>query len=183
MTRDDTPQGWDEILEPGEHLLWQGQPDATLDTSGLRAGGMVAGVGMTAFALFWTYLASGAVAQQGLIGWIFPMFGLFFVILGLRQAGGSVFIDAWRRRRTWYSLTNRRAFIATDFLGKRSLEAYPITGQTLFDHDGASPGSIWFATDFVRTKRGSRKRRVGFERLADSGPVLDLMVKVQREQA
>lgn len=181
--RDDTPGSWDEILEPGETLLWQGQPDPTPDPSGLRPGSMVMGVALTAFALFWTYLASGAIATDGLIGWVFPMFGLFFVILGVRQAGGQILIDAWRRRRTWYSLTNRRAFIATDVLRRRTLDAYPITGQTLFDHDGKSPGTIWFATDFVRTKRGSRKRRVGFERIADSGHVLDLMVKAQREQA
>lgn len=183
MTGDDTPQSWDEILEPGERLLWQGQPDATPDPSGLRPGGMVMGLAMTAFALFWTYLASGAIATDGLIGWVFPMFGLVFVVLGLRQAGGSVLIDAWRRRRTWYSLTSRRAFVATDFLGRRTLDAYPITARTLFEHDGKSPGTIWFATDFVRTKRGSRKRRVGFERIADSGHVLDLMVRAQREQA
>lgn len=179
----DQADGWEGILEPGERVIWQGQPDPTPEFDRLRPGRVITGLAVTGFALFWTFLASGAVATEGLIGWIFPMFGLFFVVLGVRQAGADLLIDAWRRRRTWYSLTNRRAFIASDLFGKRRLDAYPITPATHFEHDGDDPGSIWFATDFVRTKRGSRRRRVGFERVPESGKVLDMMVRVQREQA
>lgn len=173
---------WETILDPGERVLWQGQPDATPDWSGLRPARVIAGLGITLFSLFWTILASQAVFTEGVVGLIFPVAGLFFVYQGVKTAGGHVLLDSYRRRRTWYSLTSKRAFIATDIWGKRRLDSYPIGPDTLLDHDLRSPGSIWFAGRHLATRRGSIRSRIGFERLADSDAVMRLMTRIQSER-
>ena len=178
MRRDDDgiPAGWEDILEPGERVLWQGQPDPSPDLSALRPAKVLFGLVFVAAALFWITEASRA---DGLAGLILPLFGLIFVLVGLRAAGGEILWDAYRRRRTWYSLTNRRAFIATDLMGRRRLDPYPIGPQTPLSHENGR--DVFFAMDFVRTKTGSRRRRIGFTDLADSAAVYDIMRKVQRE--
>ncbi|MBL9060596.1 MAG: aspartate carbamoyltransferase catalytic subunit, partial [Mangrovicoccus sp.] len=111
------------------------------------------------------------------MGLAFPLLGLPFLALGLHRAGGRILWEAWRRRRTWYTLTSQRAFIATELFGRRDLQAYPMTPKTVLDRDGRN---IWFAIDFVRTPRGSRRRKIGFSHLLDADRVFSLMAQVQR---
>jgi len=166
--------GWDGILFPGERVLWQGQPDPRPDWSALKPGQTVMGLGVAAFAAFWMSLAVGT---GGVAGVALSLFGLPFLILGVNMAGGPILWRAWTRRRTWYTLTDRRAFIATDILGRRTLDAYPIDGSAKIElEDGRH---IWFATDVVTTKRGPRRRRIGFAHLREAGHVHALMRQVQ----
>lgn len=175
--------GWDGILNPSERILWQGQPGASVDLSGLSLRRIIPAVAIAGFTIFWSKTAIDGALQDGPIGLVFPLFGLFFLTLTLHSAGGHVLVSAWRRRNTWYTLTSQRAFIATSFLGRKSLDAYPITAMTVLEHDGQTPGNIWFATDFKKTKQGSKRIQIGFERLDDSSRVHDLMRLVQQEQA
>ena len=168
--------GWDGILYPGETVLWQGQPDPRPDWSRWRLHDTIFGLAFAGFALFWMATAAGATGGP-FMGIAFPLLGLPFLVLGLYRAGGRYLWDAWRRRHTWYTLTDQRAFIATDLFGRRDLQAYPMTRTTVLDRDGPH---IWFATDFVRTGRGSRRRKIGFSHLLDADRVFSLMAQVQR---
>jgi len=168
--------GWQGILDPGETVIWQDQPDPRPDMRDFEPKKAVFGLAVAAFAVFWTAMAFGA---GGVMGLVLPLFGLPFIAIGLRRAGAGIFWDAYRRRRTWYTLTNQRAFIATDIFGHRRLDAYPINVTTPIVHE--SGRDIWFATDFIRTKSGSRRKRIGFTHLKDSSHVHDLMRRVQRE--
>lgn len=177
-------QGWQGILEDGETVRWQGQPDPATDWSELRPQKVLFGLVFAGFAIFWIAMALGQVPGSSFMGIVFPLFGLPFLVIGLREAGLGVLWAAYRRRHTWYSLTNRRAFIATDLFGRRDLEAYPIGPATVLDlQDGKQTGHIWFATDFVKTQRGSKRRRIGFTHLNDSRAVYDLMRQMQRDTA
>jgi hypothetical protein len=169
--------GWKGILFPGERVIWQGQPDPRPDWSEVRLRDAIFGLAVAAFAVFWMTMAAGTA--DGLMSLVFPLFALPFLAIGLRKAGAMEFWQAWKRRRTWYTLTDRRAFIATDLFGRRGLDAYPIGPRTPLRHE--NDRDIFFATDFVKTRRGSRRRRIGFTHLPDSAHVHALMQQVQRE--
>lgn len=180
MTR--APEGWDGILEPGETVLWQGRPGVRVSVRELEARRVGFGLIFAGFAVFWMISAARAGAS-GPMGAVFPLFGLPFLVLGLKLAGAGIFWDAFLRRRSWYTLTNRRAFIATDVFGRRSLESWPITPETVIDFDDGPEGGLWFADrPAARWKVATRtgRERIGFEQIDGVHEVLRLMRQVQR---
>jgi hypothetical protein len=150
--------GWDGILEPGETILWQGQPVSGLVWRDMIGGRLPIGIIFTAFSTFWIGLAiwmAASIDGPILLRLLFPMAGLPFLGIGLYMLVGHLYWDALVRAGTWYTLTDRRAFIATDILGRRKLDSYPIdemTGLSLID---GIPGDVIFAT-----VTHSRPRRV-----------------------
>jgi hypothetical protein len=96
-------------VEPGERLLWAGRPGTArfaLMTLPIFGFGLV----WTAFSIFWMWLAfRGAMAGAGgdLVRYIFPLFGLPFVVIGFGMLG-SPFWATRRARKTTYALTDRR---------------------------------------------------------------------------
>lgn len=172
-----TPPGWDGILDPGEQILWQGRPDARVQLRVTQAFSVLFGLAFAGFAVFWMIMA----AQSGGLFW---MFGLLHFAVGLGVAFGSVFWDAFRRSRTWYTLTNARAFIATDLpvLGRR-LTSYPIAPSTALEFDQNTPASLYFAHEHRRTRNGSRRQRIGFERISDGDKVYRLIRQIQKGSA
>lgn len=166
--------GWDGILFPSETILWQGQPDPTIRRSDLNPREMLFGAFFSGFALFWM-----AMAAQG--GGVMALFGLPFVAIGLRMLGGAPY-GAYVRRRTWYTLTNQRAFIARDLPWKRrSLDSFPLTGATVFDYDDAEDlPTIWFTSGYRADATGRVRGKQGFERLTDARGVYAQMRDVQR---
>ena len=178
----EVPTGWSDYLEPGERILWEGRPDGGVSCRGLDPKRTLFGLFFTAFALFWTLAAAAnSNPRDGLLATFFPLFGLLFIWQGLRMAGATRLLDAFRRRHSWYTLTNRRAFIATDMFGRRDLQTWPIGSDSVLTLDEGPPDSVWFAERPGRRGRPRRPQPVGFERIADGGEVLRLMRQVQRE--
>ena len=161
--------GWQGILDPDEQILWQGQPDGRfrIEFDSLRES--LPGLLMLAFALFWMYQAAQASV-------FFALFGLFFVVLGLRQLLSPVIWPAYLRSRSWYTLTDRRAIVATDvpFKGRR-LTSYPIDRNTLVEYVDGDPPSILFGPE-----RGRRAERPGFRYIADAETVMPLIRRIQQ---
>lgn len=56
-------------------------------------------------------------------GWLFPLFGVPFVLLGLYIIVERFFLDAKIRKSTGYAVTNRRAIILTTLFAARSPSA------------------------------------------------------------
>ena len=179
----DAAPGWEGYLEPGERVLWQGRPRGGIDWRRFAGQRTVIGLVFMGFALFWVISAFRAGAS-GLLGAVFPLFGLPFVWLGFRIAGGEELWRAWLRRRSWYTLTDRRAMIATEAFGRRGLESWPITAQSILEFEEGPPATIWFAE---RGRRGPGQtpadRRVGFVGIDDGAQVLRMMRQVQRGAA
>lgn len=166
--------GWDGILDKGEQILWQGQPvpGFTFQFAMIPIAGF--GAIFAGFALFWMILAART-------GGIFWMFGLIHFAFGVGLVVTTLFGTPWKRRRTWYTLTNRRAFIATDLpLRGRKLRSYPITDRTVLEFDHQTPGTISFAHESAGSEGW---HRVGFDRIAESEQVYALLRKVQRGAA
>lgn len=168
------PSGWDGILAQDEHILWQGRPDPSLHFSAEGIAGLLFGLFFAGFALVWMILAATA-------GGLFWMFGLIHFSVGLSLAFGAFFKQPFLNRHTWYSLTNHRAFIATDlpFVGKR-LRSYAIDAGTSLSMDEGPLSTLYFATEAYRHKGRSKTRRIGFNRIADGPHVYSLMRDIQR---
>jgi len=171
-----TPEGWKGILDDGEEIMWQGRPDGAIVWRMAYAFSIVFGLMFSGFALFWMIMA----AQSGGPFW---MFGLLHFFAGIGIALGPPFWGAWRRRHTWYTLTDRRAFIATDMpIRGRDLKSYPIDDDTLVEVDNGNPGSIYFATERKRRQKGYQDVKVGFERIGDWERPYHLIRGMQRRE-
>lgn len=177
--------GWDDLLDPGETILWQGRPDPGFALHPIRPVQMGMGVVFMLFSLFWISMAEGITGGMrgagDAIQW-FPKFGWLFFGIGAWNAGLYLIWAHVVRQRTVYSLSNRRAFVATDLpvLGRR-LQSHPLDDGSPVELDDGVPGSVWFATHHVRTKNGSTRQRVGFERIAEARKVYHLIRTSRRE--
>ena len=193
---------WDGILEPGERILWQGRPDASVVWADLLAAQTLFGLFVTVFALFWIGAAAAMTGSIGwsdswfdLIGMVFPLFGVPFVGVGLYMVVGRLFHDAFRRGRTWYTLSDQAAYVATDMLGKRALRRHDIDRMDRLELDDSRPGSVWFGQDrqlrhvHFRARDGFPGRThsyvhlapVGFERIADARAVYGMIRDLRPE--
>lgn len=166
---------WDDILDPSEQILWQGRPDPGLSIGPANILTAVFGTFFAGFALVWMVMASMA-------GGLFWMFGLIHFSVGIGIVAAALFGNAFMRAHTWYTLSDRRAFIATDLpLIGRKLKSYPITGDSVLEFHDADLPTIWFAEDSRRTRRGHRAVKRGFERLTDARTVYQAMRDIQRK--
>ncbi len=166
---------WDGILGEGEQIEWQGAP-----VQGLRwelgrretlAAIAAAAGGITVFALT-------------LARW--PDMGnpiLVFLVWGIIAAVVYHARSFWNRRRTFYTLTNKRAFIATWHFGVQTLRAYPIATMRPLRLVDRQPGHVFFDHDTVRRKDRSTGFyethivEVGFLDLATPREVHDLLLR------
>jgi hypothetical protein len=149
--------GWDGILQDGETILWQGQPVPGIRWRDLLSAQSAFGVVFAGFALFWITAAAAMTAGSGAPGVFafFPLFGLPFLAVGLYMVGGQAVIDAMRRGKTWYTLTDRTAFVASEFLGRKSLDSYPLAKMPFVRLIDDDPGSIEFG-DMIPVRRNTR---------------------------
>lgn len=170
--------GWEGILDAGERILWQGRPDGGFRFKPGNIATFVFGLLFAGFAVFWMVMASAA-------GGGFWMFGLIHFAVGIGLSFGAIFWGTYRRNRTWYTLSDRRAFIATDlpFRGKQ-LKSFPIDADTVLDYRQGRLAALYFASE---TRRGNKGRRytvpVGFERLSDGDEVYRLIRDIQKGAA
>jgi hypothetical protein len=190
---------FDAFLDPGERLLWSGQPKQGLR---FRASDLV----QIPFSLFWCGFvvvwetmalqvplsAAKSAHHSGtayLVSWLFPLWGVPFLVIGLHMLIGRFFYDAAMRKRTWYALTDQRLII---------LKGYFSTSVSSFDHasltnlnlvertDGT--GDILFGTPFAASPLqdvpGSRSRRAqvpGFYDLSGARNIYNEIRAAQNE--
>nr|WP_319248399.1 aspartate carbamoyltransferase catalytic subunit [uncultured Celeribacter sp.] len=168
--------GWQDILHPGERVLWQGQPDGRVRFNGPQMPFALFGIIFAGFAVFWMVMA----ARSG----GFWVFGLIHFFAGIVVALAPSLIGPYIANHTWYSLTNQRAFIATQmpFAG-RELNAVDLRPSLGLDFDGRDPGTIAFhakALPVVGTRTDSRPR---FSQIPDARTVFALIRDIQKGTA
>ncbi len=178
------PAGWAGYLEPGERVLWQGRPDGEMRADLSNPRRAVFGAVFTALALVWTVGVLRIGVPNGLMALVLPLAGLGLAALGVNLATGGIPFGVWRRRATTYSLTDRRALVATSWAGRRRLKAYPLGPATHAVFDDGPPPAIWFARGFTAHEHGSDTVRSGFSHLGpEARQVYDLVRRIQRGQA
>lgn len=168
---------WKHHLQSGEEILWQGRPDGAFVIEATNLKSAVFNIFLIGFAVFWM---AGAAESGG----TFWMFGLLIFFIGLARLANSPLGGTFRRRQTWHTLTNRRAFIATNFpLKGRGLKSDPITPDLPIDYvDGTRP-TIYFASETKHSKDLTYERSIGFERIEDAPRVLEHIRKIQQGDA
>jgi hypothetical protein len=172
-----TQDGWQGILDKDEEIVWQGRPDGKIVFRIGNIATFVFGLFFAGFALFWMVMAAGA-------GGFFWMFGLLHFSVGVGIAGGALFWNAYKRRHSWYTLSNKRAFIALDLPIKgRALKSYPITGETTLEIVGDTPATIHFATEQKTGNNRTHTVKIGFERIMDGREVYAKIRKIQEGAA
>ena len=135
-------------LEPGEKLLWSGQPrqgivfrgsDLFLIPFSLLWGG---------FAIFWEVAAVYGTSRSGnnapdFVRFVFPLFGLPFVAIGLYMIFGRFFTDSAQRRKTVYGITDQRVIIRSGLFRRttKSLNLRTLSDVTLSER-GDGSGTI-----------------------------------------
>ena len=171
------PSIWQNVLDQGEVVRWQGRPDARVIWNWSHYVTLAIGLALSGFALIWMI----STAQSD--GW-FWMFGLIFFSFGISIMIGPPYWRPYLRSKSWYALTNKRALIATDMpIQGRKIQSYPINLQTPLELDKKYGSSVYFATKMERNTRGSYKIKIGFELLDDAPQVYDLIHTIQKETA
>ncbi|HMQ57647.1 MAG TPA: hypothetical protein PKE65_03800 [Rhizobiaceae bacterium] len=175
-------------LQQGETLIWADQPKNRGAHAKKKIGISIFGIPFLAFALFWTAAASGFLfdgeGPPGLIGIIFPLFGLPFIFAGL----GMVLSPLWALRkagRTFYALTDRRVVIAES--GKtwtaRSW-ALDDLGQLERTERADGTGDVVFAKTWVRgAKGGGHNEHHGFYGIAEPARVEQAIRQAREKKA
>lgn len=170
-----SPDGWEDILEPGEQILWQGQPDGAFRLDWGDAIPAATGLFGAGFSVFWAWDVFHRGHQMWVVGLIY-----FFVSLGMMVARpvGSW----WMRRHSFYSLSNSRAFIASDYpLRGRVLRFWNIRPDSPVEFIEGDVQTVNFASETRRSLRGtSTTRQIGFEGIHDGRKVIGLMRAIQR---
>lgn len=110
-------------LTAGERVLWSGTPDSSVVLSPGDALLIPFSLLWAGFAVFWEY---SALSHSGAPGF-FPIFGGFFVVIGLYMVFFRFIVGNYRRRTTTYVLTTRRAIVA----GPRSLKSVRVDPDTI----------------------------------------------------
>ncbi len=166
--------GWEGILHPGERILWQGRPDQGFTINGGEVFGALFALVFSGFAVFW-------MSQAAKAGGGFWMFGLIHFSVGLWLFWKSAFGPTFLRRRTWYTLTDRRAFIATDNPRKgKEIKSYPITADAPITYRAGQPATIYFAREQRTGNKGRRYTAwIGFERIPDGEAVMAQLRRIQ----
>lgn len=116
-------------LEDREQLVWAGRPDPS--QMGCRSTPIVLfGIPWTAFSVFWVYMASvglwsglGSSGPGGIMQWLFPLFGVPFILIGLGLLSSPFWIKR-SAKKTLYALTDRRCIIWQHGLRTTTVKSY-----------------------------------------------------------
>jgi len=136
-----------ELLS-GESILWTGQPnprivfhkeDLFLIPFSLLWGGFAI-VWEAGVAGFWGNSARSGPSTFGMI------WGIPFVLVGQYIIWGRFFYTAWKKKRTYYAVTNRRVIVVQDGWNKQMASCYLDSLPNLIKEGGSgSHGTLRFA--------------------------------------
>ena len=159
-------------LDPTEQILWSGRPGGGIR---LKRGDAIAGLVVATFLC----LAAVVALSQGEYPPVI-FIGVFLLALLYRLVVASL-VDAWRRRRTVYALTNRRA-IVVDGLFARRTQSCPLQSlPALTFREGSNGRGTIFCSGatgycYRKNRRGQPIPRPLFRLIVDVRHVRDLML-------
>jgi hypothetical protein len=128
-------------LSSDEKIHWVGKPDPSVifNSSDLLA--IPFSLMWGGFAIFWEWSALSIhdkVHGDGpgvAIGYIFPLWGIPFVCIGLYMIFGRFFYKAWKKSKTTYAVTNKRVLVVTQGFSQQVqaqfLDQIPVINKTI----------------------------------------------------
>jgi hypothetical protein len=171
-------------LDPGERVLWTGQPRQGVLLRGSDAFVIPFSLLWGGFAFFWEW----SVIQSG-APLLFALWGIPFVVMGIYIVVGRFFVESWQRSKTHYAVTNERVLIV-DGLRKTTVRNARLSGLadiSLSEHANGA-GTITFGPSSVpamfRSLSGwpGMRERMGlqFDLVPDAKVVFDLIRNAQK---
>lgn len=169
------------LLAPDEQVIWQGWPETSAPMPKAQArfwlffGGIFALVG----AIF--LIVSMVAGKDAVTLAVFGGMGAVFFCIGL----AAILLPRWLYRRrlskTRYLLSNQRAIILEN---KRS-RSFPITPETMLDHELGTPGSVYFGQEDTALRINGRPvtAPVGFIAVSEAPQIVAAIHALQREMA
>jgi hypothetical protein len=112
-------------LLPGETVQWTGRPNPRVIFHADDIGGIPFSLLWGGFAIFWLLGASGlwdiwANPPDKTFRWFGVIWGTPFVLVGQYLIWGRFVYARWKKKRTYYAITTRRALIVEHGLRSRS---------------------------------------------------------------
>lgn len=179
----ETPPGREGLLEPGERILWQGRPATRMGARGRHLEDSFPGAVLLGFAFFGgrgaDRIAQGDQRLQARV----LLFAGVRGALGLCMALGHHEWSVFRGGRTWCIPTGRRANIATNIAGRRSLTSWPIGPDIVIDLLEGADNAVWVAEGHLRVKDGTRRNPAGFAPIEDPRKVCEMMQGIRKGAA
>jgi len=117
-----------EELLKDEEILWMGQPNPNINFTSMDWFLIPFSIMWGGFAIFWELSALGMLfvnsSNETNIPIVFPLFGIPFVIMGLYFIFGRFIYKKWKKRRTYYAITNKRVLIITNTNNKKIMAEF-----------------------------------------------------------
>src|ERR1700740_3412280 len=86
------------------------------------------------------------------------LWGIPFLMVGNYMVWGRLFVDAWRKRRTYYAVTNRRVLVLQDGWKKKTSTTF-LESLPSIEREGVEVGTLWFGPKYpVIAGRGTKRR-------------------------
>lgn len=153
-------------LEEGEQVVWKGMKLARVEPKGFLI--YLFAIPWTAFALFWMAMAGLFTMGQETdpAAYIFPLFGLPFVLVGLGMLAAP-FLSFFQRGRILFAVTDKRALKLS--LG-RELTVNSVPGTQIVENvrrespDGTGTIDLTLSID-VTGYNGRKSRKMEFGRV------------------
>lgn len=167
-------------LLPGEKLLWKGSPEPGIRLRPRDAFLFLFGLFFFGFSIVWEYIAF----TNGSPGF-FLIWGIPFIAVGTYLVIGRFFWEAYKRKRTAYTLTDRRALIQVNTVG-RSQKAVALkeVAEIELEERGDGMGTIVFGRDITVGSGDATNTYAAprFEFIKDAKRIYD-MIETARNKA
>lgn len=177
-------------LVSGEKVLWQGAPAGGIRFRRSDFFLIPFGLFFFGFSLFWETMAVTVIGSgnhdQPLIGTVFPIFGIPFILVGFYLVIGRFFWDSYTRKRSTYVLTNRRALIETTSFGSKLISVtLADLSEVGLEQRADGSGTVILGQDTqVGYGQNSRtKRAPRFEFIPDAQRVYKLVEEARNKDA
>jgi len=167
-----------EMLLAGEKLLWKGAPEPGLKFRPRDIFLTAFGLFFFGFAVFWMCMAHYAFEAPI----YFTLFGIPFVVVGAYISVGRYFWEAYKRGRTAYTLTDKRAIIRVNTFGQsQKTVALNSLQEVKLEEFGDSSGTIVFGRDITTGYGEDRSTSYAprFEFVEDAARVYQLVEKAR----
>lgn len=167
-------------LERDENLIWAGRPGRGIRFSSRDVIMIPFSLMWCGFAIFWE--TTVLVANAPLL---FKLWGIPFVVVGLYIVFGRFIVDARRRAKTYYGLSDRRAIVLFAGSTRRVTSVQLASQQLQLEQTSRGTGSISFGTQPPQQAWGtfnlgqSKAGGLRFEAIDDAREVYRLIVEAQ----
>jgi hypothetical protein len=133
----------DELLKD-EKILWMGQPNPNIKYTSMDWFLVPFSIFWGGFAIFWELSVLGISFLSNENGdgapFFFALFGIPFVVMGIYFIFGRFIYKKWKKKRTYYAITNKRVLIVTN-TNNRNIEAEFIASIPAINYSQKSNGA------------------------------------------